>query len=573
MKIVIVVITLFWVAVSALSAQERPPQPITSETCIQCHSRPDSASRSGKSTFVDQARFSHSAHGSKGVNCTACHEGIVEIDRDKRTPHKKPAAPACKKCHESEWKQYSNSVHAKLSAKACHSCHDPHYGTTWRYMGADRRQQICLKCHDARSGHKWLAQRDLHFRFLECASCHALDAKLGMVIFFVDRSDLWKPRPLDYNELAAFVGSGKDSLIKALDPNGDGVVSAPEMRSFVEKMRKGGLRSASLRFRILVVKPSHIFTARAEKTRNCALCHSKNAEFYSNLSLRVPQPDGSFITIPVANDIMGEPPDKSLMADFYMLGETKTAGEGLPSLFPIVKGIGFRLIDSLGFLGLIICLTAVCAHWILVFLTNRFSSFPDSGSVASRRPTQKVWHWIHGLLLTFLGVTGLQLRFPDLFPIFAALANAVDLHNFAGILLSLDYLFWFVYRIRRKNLVDHLFIPQKGLLRDSKAALKYYFHSIFIGRLLTPGPTWYKTLDPIQKAIITLIMFCFLPAEVLTGILLFDVQSMRNIIEYIGGIRVIDELHIAFAYLLTASVIIHLYINSLVKRTLQGVVE
>ena len=119
---------------------------------------------------------------------------------------------------------------------------------------------------------------------------------------------------------------------------------------------------------------------------------------------------------------------------------------------PVHKSAGSKWIDSLGFFAVFFSLFAVCLHWTLVFLANRFSDSLDTGNVASRRTSQKVWHWVHGLLLTFLGVTGLQLRFPALFPIFADLASAVDLHNFAGVLLSLDYLFWFVYRIRRKNL-------------------------------------------------------------------------------------------------------------------------
>ncbi len=573
MKIWALAIILFWTAAFLALAQEPQTQAIAPEDCLRCHSRTDLQSRAGKSMFVDSERFSRSVHGSKGVNCLACHEGIQEINPEKGIPHKKPSAPACQRCHESEWKQYTNSVHAKLSAKACHSCHDAHYGAGWRSMGAERRQEICLKCHDARSGHRWLAQRDLHFRFLECASCHALDAKLGMVIFFVDRSVPSKPRPLDYSELARLVGPGKEDLIKTLDPNGDGVVSAPEIRSFLEKMRKAGLKWVSLRFRILVVKPSHIFTSREEKTRNCSLCHSKNAEFYSAMLLRVPEPNGGFVTLPVANDIMGGPPDKSLMADFYMLGETKTPSESSVTLFPFINAAGSKLIDSVGFFAVFFSMFAVCLHWTLVFFTNRFRDSLDADNIASRRPTQKVWHWIHGLLLTFLAATGLQLRFPDLFPIFPALANAVDFHNFAGILLSLDYLFWFVYRVRRKNLVDHLLIPQKDLIKDSRAALRYYFHSIFIGRRLSPGRTWYKTLDPVQKAVITLVMFCFLPGEILTGILLFDVQSMRHVIDKVGGLRLIDEIHIALAYLLTASVIIHLYINSLMKRTVHGPVE
>ena len=573
MRILVLVTILSWTVALLAFAQDPQARVITSEDCLHCHSRTDCQSRAGKSMFLDFEIFSRSVHGSKGVNCLDCHEGISEISITKRIPHKKPAAPACKKCHESVWKQYANSVHAKLSAKACDSCHDAHYGRTWHHMGSEHRQKICLKCHDARARHRWLAQMDLHFRFLECASCHALDAKLGMVIFFVDRIVPSKPRPLDYSELKRFVGPGKEGLIKTLDPSGDGVVSAPEIRSFLEKMRKGGLTWVSLRFRILVVKPSHIFTSRAEKSRNCSLCHSKNAEFYSTLLLRVPEPGGSFVTIPVAPDIMVGAPDQSLVADFYMLGEVKTPIGDSQGLFSIVSGPGTKWIDSLGFFAVVFSLIAVCLHWALVFLTNRFRDSPETGNVASRRPTQKVWHWVHGLLLTFLGLTGLQLRFPDLFPIFAALASAVGLHSFAGILLSLDYFFWFAYRISRKNLGDHVLIPQKGLVKDSRAALTYYFYSIFVGQRLSPGSTWYKTLDPLQKAIITLIMFCFLPGQILTGILLFDVESMRHVITQMGGLRLIDRIHIVFAYLLTASVIIHLYINSLMKRTVQGPVE
>ena len=572
-RILVLVTILCWTIALPAFAQDPQARGITSEDCLHCHSSTDCVSRAGRSMYLDFERFSRSVHGSKGVNCLECHEGILEISTEKRIPHKKPAPPACQKCHESVCKQYANSVHAKLSAKVCDSCHDAHYGRTWSHMGSEDRQKICLKCHDARAGHRWLAQRDLHFRFLECASCHALDAKLGMVIFFVDRSVPAKPRPLDYSDLERFVGPGKDGLIKTLNPSGDGVASAHEIRSFLEKMRKGGLTWASLRFRILVVKPSHIFTSRVERSRNCSLCHSRNAEFYSTLLLRVPEPGGSFVTIPVATDIMVGAPDRSLTADFYILGEAKAPIVDSRGLFSIANEPGSKRIDSLGFFAVMFSLVAVCLHWTLVFLANRFSDSPDTGNVASRRTSQKVWHWVHGLLLTFLGVTGLQSGFPALFPIFADLASAVDLHNFAGVGLSLDYLFWFVYRIRRKNLGDHLLIPQEGLVKDSRAALTYYFYSIFVGRRLWPGSTWYKTMDPLQKAIITLIMLCFLPGQILTGILLIDVESLRHVIDKAGGLRLIVGIHIVFAYLLTALVIIHLYINSLMKRTVQGHVE
>ena len=207
------------------------------------------------------------------------------------------------------------------------------------------------------------------------------------------------------------------------------------------------------------------------------MCHSKNAEFYSTLLLRVPEPGGSFVTIPVAPDIMVGAPDKSLMADFYMLGEVKTPiGDSRP-IFNRKRA--WNEVDRFtGFL----C-SGFFSHRRVPALGTRLldqqiQGFPGYRELASRQPTQKVWHWVHGLLLTFLGMTGLQLRFPDLFPIFAALASAVGLHSFAGILLSLDYFFWFAYRIRRKNLGDHILIPQKGPCQrlQSRSDVLLLFH-------------------------------------------------------------------------------------------------
>jgi thiosulfate reductase cytochrome b subunit len=433
-------------------------------------------------------------------------------------------------------------------------------------MTAEDRKKICIECHDIQGAHRWLPQKELHFRYLACTSCHAVRAKIGMVLSLVDRANPSKPVPLEYGQLERFIETEKKGLLGSLDPDGTGMVTGSRILSFVERLRKNGIAGASLRFRILVLGPSHIFTSNNEKTRNCILCHSEDAEFYSSVVLSVPEKDGTLETIPISKDILRRPHDEYLMGDFYLLGESKIRKEDLKGLVQIAKGLGYKWIDVLGFLSIMCVMAAVCLHTALRVLTSKERKSVNNREDAPKSAVERSWHWIHGLCATFLVISGIHLRFPDVLPVCISLQNAVELHNLSGILLLVSYLFWIAYRLHRRDLTDRLPMLRRRMVVDIINILHYYWYSIFVGDRLPHEFTERTGSDPLQRLIIMILAFVLIPGQILTGILLLDVQDLMPIINKLGGLRFVDALHISFAYLLISLIIVHIYLNTLRRQ-------
>lgn len=538
----------------------------TDADCILCHSAKDLRSSRGDIRFIDPTRFSGSVHGKIGFSCTSCHEGITSINPDKRIPHRVGIEPKCPECHQKESQAYSKSLHAQVSKKICYSCHNPHYSLSFRQMSGPDRQKICLKCHESAGTHKWLPQKELHFNYLECTSCHDLNAEIGLVVYIVDRNDPVPDQMLDYAQLAPFISSGKSSLIETVDQDKNGMLSELEISSFMKKVRENGIPGASLQVRILVLKPAHNFTNRGEETRDCSLCHSRNAKFYSKLFLELPERDGELRTVPLERQIVALRGEGSFLRNFYLLGESKIRAEDLKDLLTQVRRIGFKWLDLIGVFVIVMVLAATAFHAMLMFLTRKLRTRLRLFEKAERLPVAvRVWHWVHGFFVVILVLTGIQLRLPDVFPIFATFLNAVNLHNLSGAIVILDYIFWLSYHLWRKEFESRFFILPRDVVEDTAEILHYYGYLIFVGESYPRRVLHGSEFDPLEKAFFLTIMLFFVPIQILTGAMLYDLYTMMPVINFFGGIRVVDAAHLLTAYLLAACVIIHTYLHSLKK--------
>jgi thiosulfate reductase cytochrome b subunit len=538
----------------------------TEAECILCHGVASLRSSRGEILFIDPKRFSESVHGKMGFTCASCHEGITSINPDKRVPHRVGIEPKCPECHQKENRTYSRSRHAEISKKICYSCHNPHYSISFHQMSGHDRQRICLKCHESTGTHRWLPQKALHFNYLECTSCHDLNAEIGMVLYIVDRNDRTPDKMLDYARLAPFIDPGKKGLIETIDQDEDRKLSEPEISSFMKKLRENGVPGASLQVRILVLKPAHNFTDRGEKTRDCSLCHSRDAKFYSKLFLEVPEREGELRTAPVERQILAHRGEDSFLRNFYLLGESKIRAEDLRGLLDQVRRIGFKWLDLIGVFAIIMALAAITFHAMLMFLTRKLRTRLRLFERAEPLPfAVRAWHWVHGFFVVMLVLTGIQLRLPDVLPIFATFLNAVNLHNLSGAVVIVDYIFWLSYHIWRKEFRHRFVVSPRDLVGDTAEILHYYGYLIFVGESYPRRVLHGSDFDPFEKAFFLTIMLVFVPIQILTGAMLYDLFRMMPVINFFGGIRVIDAAHLTTAYLLTACVIIHTYLHSLKK--------
>lgn len=436
-------------------------------------------------------------------------------------------------------------------------------------MSGDARKKICLACHNAVQTHRWLPQQQLHFNYLECTACHALNASIGLLFYMVDKKDNSRGKLLRYEELEPFIEQGKTGLADTLDSDGDKKLSEKELHSFLQRLHEKGVPEATLEARVLVLQPSHDFTSKGEKTKDCMLCHSSDASFYSKILLEIPEKDGRFTTLPMDRAVLARFGQRPFFDDLYLLGESKIQRKDLEEVAAALKRIGFKWIDLAGSLMVLFCLAGVSVHAGLMFLTRKLRRRPRSRKDAEPMPvTISCWHWLHGLCVVILVATAIHLRLPDIAPIFATFLNAVNFHNLAAAILIVDYVFWLSYHFWKKEFKARFLVSPSDFFRDTSAMLHYYGYLIFVGEGNPLIERDYYPFDPLERSFFLTMMLLFLPLQMLTGVLLYDVNTMMPIIRVLGGLRVVDAAHLLFAYILICCVIIHLYFHTLKKYSI-----
>jgi len=396
-----------------------------------------------------------------------------------------------------------------------------------------------------------------------------MNAEIGAVFNFVGQGEASGKRVLTYGQLAPFMEKGKEGLYEVLDQDGDGKLSPSEIASFLKNVQERGIPDAALDVRILVLKPAHNFTDKGEQTRNCSLCHSENARFYSKLVLEIPERDGNFRTIPVDRQILAYPGLRYSIGDFYLLGGSKIRRVDLQEMLEHIKRIGFKWIDLLGLLAVLSSVGLVCIHATVMFVTRKSRRLSPVRR-EDHTLADDAWHLTHGLCVMLLVLTGIQLRLPDLLPIFATFLNAVNLHNICGIIVLADYLFWIPYQMWRGRLRESFLVSPRSFLSNLLDMLHHYAYPISIRGGALDDYDARATLDAFEKALYSWIMFVLIPGQIITGLLLYDLNRTMPAIESLGGLRLIDSMHTILAYLITCSLVFHAYFHTLKKYSFKG---
>lgn len=175
----------------------------------------------------------------------------------------------------------------------------------------------------------------------------------------------------------------------------------------------------------------------------------------------------------------------------------------------------------------------------------------------------RIWHWVHGIAIVLLVLTGIQLRFPDLVTWFGTFRSAVKIHNIFGFIVLFDYLLWFGFYLIKWELIKQ-YIPTRGdFTVGVPTQANYYFARIFFGDPPPFEPTPKAKFNALQKTTYFGIMFVLLPLQIVTGVLLWDLERFHTILEALGGVRVIDALHIILAYIFISFLMVHLYLATL----------
>jgi thiosulfate reductase cytochrome b subunit len=175
----------------------------------------------------------------------------------------------------------------------------------------------------------------------------------------------------------------------------------------------------------------------------------------------------------------------------------------------------------------------------------------------------RIWHWANAVGFVLLILTGLQIRYLGAVQLLS-FKTAVVLHNWIGFALIANFAIWLgFYLFTDKIRVYHPELsPRKHFLATFRQ-MRYYGYGIFRG---DPNPHHigvYQKFNALQSVMYQIVMMIVVPLQFYTGVLLWDVTRFSGQVELLGGVRIVDTVHVLLFIFFCSFIIMHVYLSSL----------
>jgi thiosulfate reductase cytochrome b subunit len=175
----------------------------------------------------------------------------------------------------------------------------------------------------------------------------------------------------------------------------------------------------------------------------------------------------------------------------------------------------------------------------------------------------RIWHWINAFGFVALILTGLQLRFSGQVNVLS-FQTAVQVHNWIGFVLIANFFLWLGYHLFSDKIkVYHTELDSKKFFEDTFRQMRFYGWGIFFGEKNPHHITPLHKFNPLQSMMYQIVMMILVPLQFGTGLLLWDVTRFWPVVEALGGVRMVDTLHVLLSVFFSAFIFMHVYMSSL----------
>jgi thiosulfate reductase cytochrome b subunit len=258
-----------------------------------------------------------------------------------------------------------------------------------------------------------------------------------------------------------------------------------------------------------------------------------------------------------------------------MVGEIVTGPKGGATFVADNSSAGYYIIglDSVGWvdkLGLLMFLgitLGVTVHAIGRYIARR--RLPRHHGVTRRvymyDAYERLWHWLQAGAILMLIFTGLIIHKPHFFGMFS-FAYVVRVHNVLGFILLINAALALFYTVASGTIKRFLPAP-KGFFGRAMAQTMYYTAGIFRGDPHPLEKTKEHRLNPLQQITYLVILNVLLPAQVITGVLIWGMQKWPLLAENLGGLPVLAPLHTFLAWAFAAFIVMHVYLTTAAGKT------
>jgi Ni/Fe-hydrogenase b-type cytochrome subunit len=178
---------------------------------------------------------------------------------------------------------------------------------------------------------------------------------------------------------------------------------------------------------------------------------------------------------------------------------------------------------------------------------------------------ERLWHWLQASAILLLLITGLIIHKPHLFGMFS-FAYIVQVHNVLGFILLINAALALFYNLASGEMRQYLPEP-KGFVGRSIAQAMYYSRGIFAGEPHPLEKSRERKLNPLQQITYLAILNILLPAQVITGVLIWGLQKWPEIAVKLGGLPILAPVHTLVAWAFAAFIVMHVYLTTAAGET------
>jgi thiosulfate reductase cytochrome b subunit len=559
-------------------------------------------------------------HSDRVVSCVNCHYSLNNPVYFQQREESRPAHLGFDPRRLTSADYLKRPLHQVAKGSSEHGLHS---------VESENSMRRCESCHEAENAHEWLPYRKRHFASMACESCHvpkmygpalqSVDWTLvdsagqprrqyrdvegdpasadslisGFRPLMLPRDNVGGKRKLAPFNLvsswfwvagepagritpeqlqAALYANGRlhPDVAAALDRDGDGEVadsewvieSAEQSEAVRQRLEASGLSHVKMAAEIQPYSISHSVVNGVWATRQCDSCHGADSIMASTFTLSAYLPGG---LVPVA----------ASQGQVELSGEVVAGPQGGAIFLANNHSAGYYIIgldgpgwvDALGLLMFLGITFGVTVHAIGRYIANRRRPRRHE---ATRRvymydAYERLWHWLQaGAILTLI-FTGLIIHKPHIFGIFS-FAYVVQVHNVLGFILLINAALALFYTVASGTIKRFLPAP-KGFFGRAMAQTMYYSSGIFKGAPHPLEKTRERRLNPLQQVTYLMILNVLLPAQVVTGVLIWGMQEWPLLAENLGGLPVLAPLHTFLAWAFAAFIVMHVYLTTAAGKT------
>jgi thiosulfate reductase cytochrome b subunit len=172
----------------------------------------------------------------------------------------------------------------------------------------------------------------------------------------------------------------------------------------------------------------------------------------------------------------------------------------------------------------------------------------------------RIWHVFNAVLFIVLIITGISMQYTGKNnPAYmVGFAKAVKYHNFAAILLIINYIVFVTGNLFTRN-GRYYKTDKKNFLSDLSKQLQYYAFGMFKGEKHPFPVTEERKFNPLQRFSYVLAMYVAFPLLIISGIGLLFPEITINRFLGVSGLVYTDILHITMGFFLSIFMLIHIY--------------